>query len=150
MWGVHASPGWPHSAVCFLCMIKEGGRSRFFCTRQPPAHLSRIIRPPSVLRRAQDPGALSTCGNRVSGSSGKISQAAGPCLMSVAPGVRLNLCLFRQPLWLCHASPAPGQEGQAPEEGCFFILSEWSPGLPWLGSKGFLTKACWDLDSLVS
>lgn len=120
-----------------LCTINKGGRSRLFCSWQLPARLSRIIRPPSILRCAQDPGSLSTCGHWVSGSSGQISPAAGPCLISVAPGVWINTCLFRQPCWLCHVSPAPGQEGPAPEEGCFFILSEPIPGLPGLGSKGF-------------
>lgn len=54
------------------------------------------------------PRRLSTCGDRASGSSGQISRAAGPCLMSVAPGVRLSpACLG--PLGLRHASPAPGR-----------------------------------------
>lgn len=112
MRGVYTSPLLSPQHCLLLCMIKEGVRSRFFCPGQPPAHLSRIIRPPSILRHAQDPGAPFTCGNWASGGCWKISPMAGPCLMSVAPGVQLNPCLFRQSCWLRHATCHLHQAGR--------------------------------------
>lgn len=113
------------------------GEAGFSVPGQPPAHLSGVIGPPGFLRWAQGPGApvhLREPG--VWRRPCQLSPAAGPCLMSVAPGVQLKPCLFRQPRWLRHASPAPGREGQAPEEACSFILPERSPGLHRLRSKG--------------
>lgn len=52
--GVCKPPSSFPTALLFLCMIKEGRRSRLLCPRQQPAHLSRIIRPPGFLSCTQD------------------------------------------------------------------------------------------------
>ena len=84
--------------------------------RQAPAHLSGIIRPPGI-RSPQGRGApvhLREAG--VWRRPCQMRPAAGLCLMGAAPDVPRSPCLFRQPHWPRHASPAPDQEGQAPEE----------------------------------
>lgn len=79
------------------------------------ACLSRILRPPGFHRDVCRPeGYHPSTGLGCLEVLGRLALRLAPGLMSVAPGVQLHPCLFRQPGWLRHVSPAPGRGGAAP------------------------------------
>ena len=131
----------------------KGGRERR-ASSVPGAAAGTFVRnhqPPGFLRRARGRGApvhLREPG--VWWPPCQISPTAGPCLMSVAPGVQLKPCLFRQPRWLRHASPAPSREGQAPEEALFLSSFRTEPWPALAKVKRILAKACWGPESRIS
>lgn len=135
--GVHAFPIRPHRAVCF-CARRRGAGKPAFLSLAAAGTFVQNHQTTQHLGRAQGPADCPPVGTGASGSSGQISQAAGPCLMSVAPGVRLSPTCLASPL------PAPRVTCTGPgggPRGRLLLSSRGAePGPPWLGSKEFLMK----------
>lgn len=105
---------------------------------------------PASRRHAHAQGAPSTCSPLgVWRQPVRLALRLAPCLMSVAPGVRLSPCLFRQPCWLRHASPHQAEEGEPQEKACFFILSVLNLAAPARIGR-VPAKVSWGLGSLTS